>query len=96
MKGSSPTGTEKRRWAQRVKTVSTFPPSGTFTRPAKEVAAIMARKEVSPRGLGSAIRMVQMFINRSGKNLPRGRKRELERAKRILQQKMHEQHERER
>jgi Protein of unknown function (DUF3175) len=56
----------------------------------------MARKEVAPRGLGSAIRMVQMFINRSGKNLPAKRKRELERAKRILQKQLHEQHERDR
>lgn len=79
-----------------MKTVSTFPPPGTFTRPAAEVASIMARKEVAPRGLGSAIRMVQMFINRSGKNLPARRKRELERAKHILQKQLHEQHERDR
>jgi len=45
----------------------------------------MARKSVSPRGLGSAIRMVQLFINRAGRNLSGERRRELERAKRILQ-----------
>lgn len=76
---------QPRRWAQKIKTVSTFPPPGTFTRPGEEVAEIMARKEVSPLGLGSAIRMVQMFINRSGKKLSAERKRELEKAKKILQ-----------
>jgi hypothetical protein len=77
----------KRRWAAKVKTESTFPPPGTFKRPAAEVARIMARKSVSPGGLGSAIRMVQMFINRGGKNLSATRKKELEKAKRILQRK---------
>jgi hypothetical protein len=34
--------------------------------------------------------MVQMFINRSGKNLGAGRRKELEKAKRILQHKLRE------
>jgi uncharacterized protein DUF3175 len=37
----------------------------------------------------NAIKMVQMFINRSGINLSAARKRELEKAKRILQHKLH-------
>jgi tRNA(adenine34) deaminase len=45
----------------------------------------MARKDVSPKGLGSGIRMIQYFINRAGKGLSPTRRRELERAKRILQ-----------
>ena len=45
----------------------------------------MARKDVSPKGLGSGIRMIQFFINRAGKNLPAARKVELEKAKKILQ-----------
>ncbi len=75
----------KKKWSAKIHTASTFPPPGTFTRPAEEVAQIMAREEVSPLGIGSAIRMVQMFINRAGKNLSPDRKRELEKAKRILQ-----------
>ncbi|HVU89602.1 MAG TPA: DUF3175 domain-containing protein [Pirellulales bacterium] len=47
----------------------------------------MARKGVSPKGLGSAVRMVQYFINRSGKTLSASRKKELEKAKRLLQEK---------
>jgi tRNA(adenine34) deaminase len=45
----------------------------------------MASKKVSPKGIGSGIRMIQFFINRAGKNLPASRRRELEKAKRILQ-----------
>jgi hypothetical protein len=50
----------------------------------------MATRKVSPLGLGSAIKMVQMFINRSGRNLDAQRRKELEKAKRILQQKLRE------
>jgi RNA polymerase-interacting CarD/CdnL/TRCF family regulator len=75
----------KRKWSKNVKTESTFPPKGTFTKPAAEVARTMARKSVSPGSLGSAIRMIQMFINRAGKGLTSSRKRELEKAKKILQ-----------
>ena len=74
----------KKRWVQDVKTVSTFPPKDTFTKDAATIARVMASKKVSPRGLGSAIRMIQFFINRSGKELPARRKHELEKAKRIL------------
>lgn len=45
----------------------------------------MARKDVSPKGIGSGIRMIQYFINRGGRNLTARRRAELERAKRILQ-----------
>lgn len=74
-----------RRWIGRVGTISTFPPPGIFTKSAEEIARTMARSDVSPKGLGSAIRMVQYFINRSGRNLPAARRKELERAKHILQ-----------
>ena len=75
----------KRRWSHKIKTVSTAPPPGLFTKDAKTVAKVMASKKVSPKGIGSGIRMIQLFINRAGKNLPPGRKKELEEAKRILQ-----------
>jgi tRNA(adenine34) deaminase len=77
---------ETKRWVRDVKTVSTFPPEGTFTKDAPTIARIMASKKVSPKGIGSAIRMIQYFINRAGKNLSAERKRELEEAKRILQE----------
>ena len=76
-----------RKWSRTITSDSTHPPKGTFTKSGEEIARIMARKSVSPGGLGSAIKMVQMFINRGGKNLSAARKRELQKAKRILQQK---------
>jgi hypothetical protein len=77
----------RKKWVQEVKTVSTFPPPETFTKDARDVAKIMASPEVSPKGLGSAVRMIQYFINRSGKTLSAHRKQELEKAKHILQEK---------
>ena len=74
-----------RRWSHEVKTVSTFPPQGVFTKDAQTIARSLGSKRVSPKGLGSGIRMIQFFINRAGKNLPDERKAELEQAKRLLQ-----------
>ena len=76
-----------RKWSSKVKTVSTYPPEGLYTKDAETIARVMATQKVSPKGLGSAIRMVQFYINRAGKDLPASRKRELEMAKRILQEK---------
>lgn len=76
---------QKKRWVAGVKTVSTFPPEGIFTKDARTIARVMASKKVSPKGPGSGIRMIQYFINRAGNSLPPARKAELERAKRLLQ-----------
>lgn len=77
---------KKEKWSHKVKTVSTYPPEGIFTKDAKTIAKVMARPSVSPKGLSSAIRMIQFYINRAGKNLPVKQKRELEKAKKILQE----------
>jgi len=74
------------RWVRGVKTVSTYPPEGLFTKEPKIIARAMDSKKVSPKGIGSAIRMFQFFIiNRAGRNLPVERRRVLEEAKVILQ-----------
>ena len=78
----------KKKWSHNVKTVSTNPPKGLFTRDAETIARAMASKKVSPKGIGSGIRMIQFFINRAGKGLSAARKRELEKAKHILQAKL--------
>ena len=70
-----------------MNTVSTFPPKDLYTKDAETIARVMATKKVSPKGLGSAIRMVQFYINRAGKNLSASRKRELKKARHILQEK---------
>jgi Protein of unknown function (DUF3175) len=74
-----------KRWSGNVKTVSTFPPPGLYKKDAATIARVMATKKVSPNGIGSAIRMVQFYINRAGKNLSVARKQELKKAKMLLQ-----------
>ena len=74
-----------KKWVRKVKTVSTAPPKDLFTKDAQTIARTMAKKSVSPKGTGSGVRMIQYFINRGGKNLSATRKRELEKAKAILQ-----------
>ena len=81
-----PKGRPKRRWSHKVKTVSTAPPEGLYTKDARTIARVMASKKVSPKGIGSGIRMVQFFINRAGRSLSARRRRQLERAKQLLRQ----------
>jgi tRNA(adenine34) deaminase len=81
--------TNKNYWVHKVKTVSTFPPQGIFTKDAQTIAKSLASKKGSPKGIGSGIRMIQFFINRAGKGLSAARRRELEKAKKILQAKLH-------
>jgi hypothetical protein len=76
-----------RKWSHKVKAVSTFPPEGIFTKDAKSIARSLASKKISPKGIGSGIRMVQFFNNRAGKNQPDARRRDLENAKQLLQEK---------
>jgi Protein of unknown function (DUF3175) len=76
--------TKPKRWIARVKTVSTFPPKGLFTRHADTIARTLASKKVSPKGPGSGMRMLTYFINRAGKGLSATRRRELEKAKKLL------------
>jgi hypothetical protein len=80
-----------RRWVRRVTTDATHPPPGTFNRSAAEIARTMARKDVSPKGPGSGVRMIQYFINRGGRKLSATRRAELEKAKRLLQQRARKQ-----
>lgn len=75
----------KKRWVKKVKTESTFPKKDIFNKDAETIARHMSSKKVSPKGIGSGIRMIQYYINRGGKNLSASRKRELEKAKKILQ-----------
>jgi tRNA(adenine34) deaminase len=77
---------KNKKWVRGVKTVSTAPPEDLFTKDANTIARAMASKKVSPKGIGSGIRMVQFFIHRAGKSLPPKRRRELEKAKRLLQE----------
>jgi len=72
------------RWVATVKTDSTHPPAGLFTKDAATIARTLASRKVSPKGAGSGMRMLTYFINRGGRGLSRTRRAELERAKRLL------------
>lgn len=78
----------RRKWSAGVKTESTYPREGLFDKDAETIARELASKKVSPKGPGSGMRMLTFYINRAGKNLPAGRKRELERAKGLLHERV--------
>ncbi|HET6179344.1 MAG TPA: DUF3175 domain-containing protein [Candidatus Sulfotelmatobacter sp.] len=75
---------KKSRWVSTVKTDSTHPPKGLFTKDAETIALTLASKKVSPRGPVSGLRMLTYFINRAGRGLKASRRAELERAKNLL------------
>lgn len=75
---------KKNRWVAKVKTDSTHPPGGLFTKDAATVARTLASKRVSPKGPSSGMRMLTYFINRAGHGLSATRRAELEKAKRLL------------
>ena len=83
--------TERRnpkRWVKTVTTDSTHPPEGLFTKDAATIARSLASKRVSPKGPGSGMRMLTYFINRGGRGLSKTRRAELERAKRLLSERI--------
>jgi len=77
-----------RKWSGKVKTVSTYPPEGLFTKDPATIAKALASKKVSPKGPGSGMRMLTFFINRAGKNLSASRKAKLQRAKELLSERV--------
>ena len=81
-------GKATRRWVAQVTTDSTHPPPGLFTRDAATIARTLASPKVSPKGASSGMRMLTYFINRGGKNLTAARRRELEKAKKLLSERI--------
>ena len=87
---------KRKRWSASVKTTSTYPPAGLFTKDAATIARSLASKKVSPKGPGSGVRMLTFYINRAGRTLSRSRREELERAKRLLSERVRRDRERRR
>jgi hypothetical protein len=79
---------KKKRWVAKVTTDSTHPPRGLFTQSAATVARTLALKNVSPKGIGSGMRMLTYFINRAGSGLNPKRRAELNKAKVLLSKRM--------
>ena len=80
--------TKTKRWVAKVKTDSTHPPHGLFTKSAPVIARALASKKVSPKGPQSGMRMLNYFINRAGRGLSASRRATLERAKILLSQRI--------
>ena len=77
-----------RRWVAQVNTDSTHPSPGLFTKDAATIAMTLASRKVSPKGPGSGMRMLTYFMNRGGKNLTASRRHELEKAKKLLSERI--------
>ena len=77
-------GKSRKKWVRSVKTDSTHPPAGLFTKDAATIARTLASKRVSPKGPQSGMRMLNYFINRGGRGLSASRKTQLQRAKKLL------------
>ena len=77
-----------RRWSASITTDSTHPPAGLFNNSAADIARSLASKKVSPKGLGSGMRMLTFYINRAGHNLSATRKAELNKAKKLLSERI--------
>ncbi len=76
------------RWIAKVTTDSTHPPKSLFTKSAATIARSLASKKVSPKGPSSGMRMLTYFINRAGRGLSAARRAELEKAKKLLHQRI--------
>jgi hypothetical protein len=83
------TASKPDRWVAKVKTDSTHPPEGLFTKSASTISRTLASKKVSPKGPASGLRMLMYFINRGGKGLSADRRAELEKAKALLSRRVH-------
>jgi len=77
-----------KRWVRTVTTDSTHPPKGLFTKDARTIARTLASKRVSPNGTGSGMRMLTLFVRGGGRGLSKSRREELERAKRLLSERV--------
>jgi hypothetical protein len=82
----------RKKWVRDVKTDSTHPAPGLFTRAPETIARQLASKKVSPRGPGSGMRMLTYYINRAGNNLSTAQRNRLEKAKQLLLERVHAAH----
>ena len=58
--------------------------AGLFTLHAEEIAEALASPEISPQGASSGLRLLTFYINYAGKRLSPSRRKNLEKAKKLL------------
>lgn len=61
---------------------------GLFAMSAEAIAASLASKEVSPQGPSSGLRLLTFYMNYAGKRLSPARRRTLEKAKKLLSERV--------
>jgi tRNA(adenine34) deaminase len=59
-------------------------PVGLFAQDAETIAASLASKEVSPQGPATGMRVLAFYITRSSRGLSPSRRRNLEKARKLL------------
>jgi tRNA(adenine34) deaminase len=64
------------------------PSRGLFTKSGATIAHTLALTNVSPKGIGSGMRMLTYFINRAGRGLIPKRRAELNKAKVLVSRRM--------
>lgn len=62
--------------------------AGLFSRPAEKIAESLASKDVSPQGPSSGLRLLTFYMNYAGKRLSPSRRRTLEKAKKLLEERV--------
>ena len=65
--------------------VATFYPKGTMTKDADTIYKVSKNKRYAPGGEGSAIRWLTYYLNRGGRNIKPKQRKEIEKARRMLQ-----------
>lgn len=74
----------KNGWTRDSRPGCALPPAGLFAKDPKTIADSLASKEVSPQGPASGMRVLSFYISHAGKSLSASRRRNLEKAKKLL------------
>lgn len=59
-------------------------PANLFAKPPEKIVEVLSSREVFPQGAASGMRVLSFYISQSGKGLSSTRRRNLERAKKML------------
>ncbi len=80
--------TRKKQWSNDPTVDSTQTPVSLFTKDPETIAESLASKEISPRGPASGMRMLTFYINRAGRGISASRMRNLEKARKLLSERV--------
>ena len=69
----------------KLKTSAVKFPRGIMSKSTMEIYRAATNKKYAPKGLGSAIKFIQYYLNRGGVNIPISQRNKIEKAKKMLQ-----------